>query len=220
MTTNPFPTLARGTILAIASVGLSACATLVEGTDQTLTVITDPSGATCRLERDGTAIAVVNPTPGSVKVDKDKDQITILCQKDGFQESGGVLSSKFQGMTFGNILFGGLIGVAIDAGSGAMHEYPDSLTIRLIPASFVSIEERDAFFDTARADIVSASDTRATAIRDTCDPNNPAVCEDELKEAEESRESALRDIEAKRTAALIVPAIPAASAGSSAATSD
>ena len=36
-------------------------------------------------------------------------------------------------MTFGNILFGGIIGVAVDASSGAMNEYPSSVTVRLIP---------------------------------------------------------------------------------------
>ena len=44
----------------------SGCATIVEGTDQTVTIMTDPTGATCRLERDGSTIGIVNATPGSV----------------------------------------------------------------------------------------------------------------------------------------------------------
>ena len=39
------------------------------------------------------------------------------------------MASEFQAMTFGNILFGGLIGVVVDAASGATHEYPPLVTI-------------------------------------------------------------------------------------------
>ena len=110
---------------------LGGCATIVEGTDQSLTVITDPSGAECELRRDGNIIAVVNPTPGSVAVDKSQHSITVRCRLDGFQEAVGTFDSEFQGMTAGNILFGGLIGIGIDAASGAMHEYDHTVTVIL-----------------------------------------------------------------------------------------
>src|SRR3546814_11462905 len=54
-------------------------------------------------------------------------------------------------MTFGNILFGGIIGVAVDASSGAMNQYPSSVTIALVPESFTSTTARDVFFDSASA---------------------------------------------------------------------
>lgn len=50
-------------------------------------------------------------------------------------------------MTFGNILFGGIIGVAVDASSGAMHEYPAAISIAMAPNSFPNASERDKFFD-------------------------------------------------------------------------
>jgi hypothetical protein len=57
------------------------------------------------------------------------------------------MASEFQAMTFGNILFGGLIGVVVDAASGATHEYPPLVTITLVPELFASIAERDAFYE-------------------------------------------------------------------------
>src|SRR3546814_11002644 len=54
-------------------------------------------------------------------------------------------------MTFGNILFGGIIGVAVDASSGAMNQYPSSVTIALVPESFTSTTARDVFFHSASA---------------------------------------------------------------------
>ncbi|MEQ9244480.1 MAG: hypothetical protein RLO21_00680 [Nitratireductor sp.] len=124
-------------LVVVAACGMalmgSACSTIVEGTDQTVTVATDPSGAACELTRGGETVGVVNPTPGSILVDKSSDNISVICSKDGYQDASGTLTSEFEGMTFGNILFGGIIGVAVDASSGAMNEYPSSVTVRLIP---------------------------------------------------------------------------------------
>ncbi len=191
-----------GIIIMVIS---SGCATIVKGSDQTVTVLTDPAGATCRLERDGTTIGVVNPTPGSVNIDKSKDQITIYCEKDGFEQSAGVLSSKFQGMTFGNILFGGLIGVAIDAGTGAMNEYPDSLNVILIPTSFASIEERDAFYDRIRADTKRLAADAAAKVQETCAPDAATGCARQVKAIEADRDAKFADFEMKQQRAIVVP---------------
>ena len=53
-------------------------------------------------------------------------------------------------MTFGNILFGGIIGIAVDAVSGATAEYEANVSIRMTPAEFLSVETRDKFFDQQR----------------------------------------------------------------------
>ena len=89
-------------ILAISLVGLlGACASIVEGTDQSITVSSDPTEALCELTRDGKLVGVVNPTPGTVLVDKSKDDITVECSKEDYQNGVGVLSSSFEGMTVG-----------------------------------------------------------------------------------------------------------------------
>src|SRR3546814_17704285 len=89
-------------------------------------------------------LAVVNPTPGTVQIEKSKDTITVRCKKEGFFETAETLDSEVQGMTFGNILFGGIIGVAVDASSGAMNQYPSSVTIALVPESFTSTKRSEA----------------------------------------------------------------------------
>jgi hypothetical protein len=139
-------------LLAIAALS-AGCATLTKGTSQTVTVNTDPSGAMCAMTRDAKTVAVVNSTPGSVPVEKARGTIALLCKKQVFLDAAGTLAAEFQAMTFGNILFGGIIGVVVDAASGAMNRYPESVTITLIPEEFTSIEERDAFFDRMRASL-------------------------------------------------------------------
>ena len=47
----------------------------------------------------------------------------MTCVKEGFLDVVGRVGSKFQAMTSGNILFGEIIGIAVDAVSGATAEY-------------------------------------------------------------------------------------------------
>src|SRR5689334_20200634 len=110
--------------ICAATLVLGGCASLVKGTTQSVTVNTDPTGAICILSRDGAQIGIVNPTPGTIMVGKATGAISVACKKLGYDDSVGTLASSFQAMTFGNILFGGIIGVAIDAASGEMNEYP------------------------------------------------------------------------------------------------
>src|SRR5213075_686126 len=102
--------------LVICSVLLSSgCATITKGNSQSVTVNTEPTGATCLLSRDGQQIAAVNPTPGTIVVGKASGTISVDCKKLNYEDATGVLASTFQAMTFGNIIFGGIIGVAVDA---------------------------------------------------------------------------------------------------------
>ena len=119
--------------LALSTTLLGACASIVEGTDQSVSVSSNPTGATCLLWREGGQIGVVNPTPGTVQVDKSREDITAHCTKDGYQDGVAVLSSSFEGMTAGNVIFGGIIGLGVDAASGAMHTYPSSILVTLPP---------------------------------------------------------------------------------------
>lgn len=110
---------------------LSGCATIMAGTSQTVTVSTTPAGASCTLDRIGERIGAISPTPGSVRVEKSKNDLTVTCSKEGFQTATVGHSSNFNGATFGNILVGGVIGVVVDAASGANFNYPPDLRMDL-----------------------------------------------------------------------------------------
>jgi len=110
---------------------LSGCATIVRGTDQSLTLVTDPTGAQCTLKRRGEIVGIINPTPGTAQVEKSKHDIHYICEKHGFEPSAGVITSEFQGWTIGNVLLGGIFGAGVDSASGAMNDYDPSATIVL-----------------------------------------------------------------------------------------
>jgi hypothetical protein len=120
------------TSLTLLSV-LSACSSIIEGTNQEITVNTNPSGANCSLERQGMSIARVEPTPGAATIKKTKYDIIIYCNKEGYQEASYLNHSGAAGATFGNIVLGGGIGWAVDSAAGADNKYDSPVNITLVP---------------------------------------------------------------------------------------
>ena len=181
---------------------LGACATIVEGSDQTVTVITEPPGAACTLTRGGETVGAANPTPASITLEKSKDNVSIVCEKEGYFKGTMGLSAGFQAMTIGNVLLGGVVGLVIDAASGAMHEYPESVTIVLAPKSFSAESDRDAFFDRQRTRIEREAAEAAEQLRQSCDEQRQD-CESLARTIDEARDAELRELEGQREAARI-----------------
>ncbi|QYU70555.1 hypothetical protein J4558_10735 [Leptolyngbya sp. 15MV] len=82
---------------------------------------------------------------------------------DGYQIEQVQITRVLRGMFWGNILFGGIIGGAVDAGTGAMWRLvPESITVTLTPlkpgeaprqtsTQPLTLEERRAMMDRLRA---------------------------------------------------------------------
>jgi hypothetical protein len=87
------------------------------------------------LSRNGAVLGRVSPTPGSVTVDKSGRAIELSCTREGYEATAATVDATLQPMTAGNILVGGVIGVVVDASTGAMHRYPGSVSVPLLPAS-------------------------------------------------------------------------------------
>jgi hypothetical protein len=173
----------------------SGCATLTTGSSQTVTVQTDPAGAVCTFRRDGEVIGIINPTPGTISVQKHRLDIDVRCTKDGYLDEAGLVGSKFQAMTFGNILFGGLIGVVVDAASGAAMQYDPAITIVMVPARFPDAQARDVFFDRRRDTFLAESKKVKDRIASMC---GGADCARQLKDAELAESAALARLDEQR----------------------
>jgi hypothetical protein len=110
----------------------TGCASIVDGSSQSLSVKTvsaggDLSGAQCELDNNkGTWF--VN-TPGSVTVHRSYDRLNVTCKEPGYTANVVAVDSSTKGMAFGNVLFGGLIGVGVDVGTGAAYDYPALITV-------------------------------------------------------------------------------------------
>ena len=129
-------------ILALVSVLLSSCATITRGTKEVLVIESDPIGASVT-----TTIGLTGTTPATFKVSR-KGGFVVTIEKEGYepvqvQVSSHVAGAGAAGMA-GNVILGGLIGAAVDAGTGAMKELkPNPITVKLVPVSAEKAEASD-----------------------------------------------------------------------------
>ncbi len=122
----------RGLIFVfLSALMLPACATITTGTNHSLSVVTDPPGAACELRRGGDVVGIVNPTPGTVRIDKSYRDISIECNRPGNVRGSTTVSAGFQPMFVGNLLIGGLIGMGVDIISAAGATYPNTAYVIL-----------------------------------------------------------------------------------------
>ena len=189
-------------LATLATSLLGGCATLTTSSSQTVTLTTEPPGAACTFKRDGEVIGIVNPTPGSLTVNKSHADIDVSCVKEGYIDAIGRVGSKFQAMTFGNILFGGIIGIAVDAVSGATAEYEPNVAIRLTPAEFPDVEARDRFFDRQRETFLEQARQVKERISSMCTPPD---CERQLALAADEEKAGLARIETQRLSVRVKP---------------
>lgn len=125
--------LRKAILVLLSTSALAACSSIIEGRSQEIVVNTNPSGATCTLERNGMPIGTVSPTPSGVLIEKTKYDITVKCNKEGYQEATYFNKSGAAGATFGNIVLGGGIGWAIDSASGSDNKYDSPVNLTMVP---------------------------------------------------------------------------------------
>lgn len=109
---------------------LASCATITRGTEDVLVVESDPSGATVTLSN-----GMTGSTPTSFSLPR-KHSVIILLELEGYENSEVRVTPRVSGAgsagMAGNVLLGGLIGAAIDGGSGAMKDLvPNPVFVRL-----------------------------------------------------------------------------------------
>lgn len=123
----------KSTIILFGLVAVAGCATITRGTTQTVAINTPGvTGATCVLTSSAVGTMTVT-TPAAVTLSKGSDSVIVRCNKDCYNEGSGVLSSNLEGMTAGNLIIGGVIGLGVDAASGAMNKYAPQVDITMVP---------------------------------------------------------------------------------------
>ena len=126
--------------IVLALLVATACTTVTRGSSEAFAIESEPSGAEAKVtDARGTTQCA---TPCSVKV-KRRGQLHVVVSKQGFEVVDTHVASSVDGAgaagMAGNIIIGGLIGAAIDAGSGAMHSHkPNPLHVVLVPTHQVA----------------------------------------------------------------------------------
>ena len=123
---------------AAGAVAATGCATIVAKSSQSITVTSVPPGAAVSISnRAGAAIHSGN-TPLTVTLKKGAgyfkpERYVVRVSKEGFQSHELRVDGAVNGWYFGNIVFGGLIGMlAVDPATGAMYTLrPDAIEATL-----------------------------------------------------------------------------------------
>lgn len=126
-------TAITGITLALCALS-TGCASITTGQNQSLSVETRTDGkpvasANCKLENDKGIWYTTSP--GTAVVRRSYNDLNVRCEKDGHAPGVTAAKSSTKAMAFGNILFGGIIGAAVDVGSGAAYDYPSIITVEL-----------------------------------------------------------------------------------------
>lgn len=104
-----------------------SCATIMNGTRQTLVVRSDPAGA--RVTVDG---EFAGETPCEVELARGSAPKVVGVEKSGHEAYRTTLKPEMSDWGLGNIVLGGPIGAIVDLSSGAFYEYaPGSIDVTL-----------------------------------------------------------------------------------------
>jgi hypothetical protein len=123
----------RAAWLMSALLLVGGCSTIVKGTSQSIAINTpDAPGATCELSSPAISTQTI-VTPASVTLEKSQHNVNVMCKKECFNTGVGIIASSTEMMTAGNVIAGGVVGLAVDAGSGAINKYEPLVTISMIP---------------------------------------------------------------------------------------
>ena len=116
---------------------LSGCVSVFEGTSQDINVVTNPGSASCDFQRQGMSIGTISSTPGKLTVRKSKYDITVKCNKPGYQEAfylnhSGVSATIAANVAVDLLLTAGISSI-VDSANGADNKYDSVVNINLIP---------------------------------------------------------------------------------------
>ena len=105
---------------ALAAAGLlfvAACATMMSGETQNIKISSSPPGVTVTADPGGYRAA----TPAEMVLPRASGGYRLKFEKEGYAPVEVSLTSSTNGWVWGNILFGGLIGLVVDFNTGAAY---------------------------------------------------------------------------------------------------
>lgn len=115
-------------LVVIGSVIMSACATIISGTEQTVSVDSNVKGAKVYFSG-----SFVGTTPYIGRLKKVKDP-SLMVSKEGYETKQQAVSTSIPVSFWGNILIGGFLGSTTDYASGAFFEIsPSNFYVNLEP---------------------------------------------------------------------------------------
>lgn len=121
--------LSTSLLAAACAVVLSGCASITDGTSQTVVFQLTPKETRCVVSREGSQLGTVNGRQNTLTIDKGAKDVLVSCSAEGYEDQTQRLVSKTQtsGVVGGFFLDLGIT----DMITGAMWKYPNQISIVL-----------------------------------------------------------------------------------------
>jgi hypothetical protein len=118
-------------VLALAA-ACGGCASVTRGTTDQVQIVSDPPGAEAH-----TSMGHVCTTPCTLQFNR-KDEFTVTASMPGYHSAQMPVGTRVAGGGAagfaGNLLLGGVVGMVVDAASGAtLEHYPNPVQLNLVP---------------------------------------------------------------------------------------
>ena len=133
-------------LAALASISLSACATVVNGTKDTLRITSTPNVANVKIKDISGELSDRNcTTPCEIEL-KRKKTYDVTVSKNGFSPYNLLVEPKLSAgnvaASTGNVLVGGIIGIGVDHATGAGRDLkPNPVIVSLQPTGTASFRK-------------------------------------------------------------------------------
>jgi len=125
-----------------------SCASIVHGPTQSVDFSSQPAGAKITIDRKDYGV-----TPKSVDLrrrgrlkgeNSEKKEYAVKIELDGYYPYEIKIKREMDGWFLGNIIFGGLLGIIIDAGNGSMYKLtPDQVIAQMGRANAMILNKDD-----------------------------------------------------------------------------
>lgn len=119
-------------LTVIVALALGGCATIIEGTSQTIVVDVSPPNGVCDVSRQGEFLGRSTPESRAVTVGKSQHDLVFSCSAPGYISKTETLTSAMAAATV--VSFFTLDLGIVDAASGAWQKYPTKVAVVLQPA--------------------------------------------------------------------------------------
>lgn len=126
----------RVVLVVTLGVTLAGCASVTRGTTENIAISSTPSGAEAVVS--GLEVPTTCLTPCAIVAKRNAD-ITVTFQKEGYEPQTVQLAKEIPGSGAagfaGNLLLGGLVGMGVDAATGAATDHkPNPVIVTLQPS--------------------------------------------------------------------------------------
>lgn len=134
-------TLTKIITISIFFLFTQACGTIMQGTTQQVGISSNPSDASVTINGQ-----THGKTPMIIDL-KRKDSHMVKIELDGYQPYETTLTRSASGWVWGNIVFGGLIGLVVDSSAGGMYKLtPEQIDSELRSAQAEAVSNDDGLY--------------------------------------------------------------------------